>query len=227
VAAETLLSLSITVARKLGDLTDADWQALGNWLRHHTAAGLVAFERGGQYGHGHAQGVVKVYATSPQAVNRSIKQALGWTGQGDTSVCTKKLTGKCLHTYTGMLGYCLKDERALHFKMLRHNVTDAELDEGRDLYLKFGAGNLKKRTQLTPTNLFTKAMVFYSLHSRDDRNAVTIQQIILEMIQSGKYFPSATWVIPFQGRGMSHPRAQALWRMYKAPMSVTVEDVHL
>lgn len=222
-----LLTLSMTAATKLVDISEADWAAVGAFLQQHTAAGLFAYERGGEYGHGHAQGVVKMYATCPQTVNRQLKQALHWTGRTDVSVCVKKLTGRCLHTYTGMLGYCLKDEHSLHFRVHRHNVTNAELDEGRDLYLKYGAGNLSKRTQLTPSNIFTKAQVYYSLHARDDRNTVAIQQLLLEMLQTGKYFPSATWVIPFQGHGMDHARAQALWRMYKAPLSVTATDCHL
>jgi hypothetical protein len=46
------------------------------------------------------------------------------------------------------------------------------------------------------------------------------------MLRTGKYFPGAMWVIPYQGRGMSHERARALWRMIVAPNTVQPEHVH-
>lgn len=67
-------------------------------------------------------------------------------------------------------------------------------------------------------------MVF--LPARCCRNGTNFQRILLEMIQSGKYYPAATWVIPYQGRGMSHERCQALWRMITAPTTVQPEHVH-
>lgn len=142
-------------------------------------------------------------------------------------IMVKKLHEHGLHTYIGMLGYCTKDQRLPHYKVIMHNVTEDELNQGRDEYLKYGAGNLKTRTALTPSSMFTKALVFYSLHAREDRNSCTFQSLLLEMLKTGKYFPTASWVIPFQGRGMSHHRAAALWKMYISPATVTPEDVHL
>lgn len=44
-----LLTLSLTAAKKQGDLSNNEWQKIANWLKLNTAAGLIAFERGGQY----------------------------------------------------------------------------------------------------------------------------------------------------------------------------------
>jgi hypothetical protein len=53
-------------------------------------------------------------------------------------------------------------------------------------YLKYGAGDLKKWTPLTPSSVFAKAALYYQLHARGDRNTVTFQQLLLEMMRTGR-----------------------------------------
>lgn len=42
-------------------------------------------------------------------------------------------------TYTRMLGYVQKDKGQPHFKYVRHNVTDAELTEGKPQFVVYGS----------------------------------------------------------------------------------------
>lgn len=45
-------------------------------------------------------------------------------------------------------------------------------------------------------------------------------------MQSGKYMPAASWVIPCQGSGMDLRRATSFWKMMITPEETTAEDVH-
>lgn len=67
-----------------------------------------------------------------------------------------------------------------------HNITAAEVEVGLSEYLKYGAGSLKKRTALTPRNIFEKAMLFSEMHLRGvPIGAFTFQQTLLEMLRTG------------------------------------------
>jgi hypothetical protein len=222
--------VSITVAFQQQDIPAGIFDKMCEWLSDacpDTLAGVVAVERGGVFGHEHLQGVAKVFASTPQQVNLMIKAAVGWQPLPKGAVVSvRKCTGRGLHTFHGLIGYCFKDEGQPWFKVHCYNVTDDDISQGKEEYLKYGAGDLKKRTPLTPTSIFAKAAVYYQLHARGDRNTITFQQLLLEMMRTGKYFPVATWVIPFQGRGMSHQRAAALWKMYTNPAAVDAHHVH-
>jgi hypothetical protein len=225
-----VLTVSITVAYQQTDIPKEIFDKMKAWLSDDcpdTVAGVVAVERGGVFGHEHLQGVAKVFATTPQQVNIMIKAAVGWQPLPKGAVVSvRKCTGRALHTFHGLIGYCFKDEGQSWFQVHLYNVGDEDIERGKEEYLKYGAGDLKKRTPLTPSSVFAKAAVYYQLHARGDRNTVTFQQLLLEMMRTGKYFPVATWVIPFQGRGMSHQRAAALWKMYTNPAAVEAHHVH-
>ena len=64
----------------------------------------------------------------------------------------RKLRQKRLHQWHVMLGYVTKDHGKEHYKLVFHNVTDDDFETGRQKYLKFGAGELKNRTELTSRN---------------------------------------------------------------------------
>ena len=63
---------SITVASKKEDIKTDVYDRLFTWVQAQAAGGL-ALERGGTYGHLHIQGVAKVFASTPQQVNKQIK----------------------------------------------------------------------------------------------------------------------------------------------------------
>lgn len=47
-----------------------------------------------------------------------VQEHLGWSKNPPAGavVCIKKLTGRGLHTFHGLLGYIMKDEGQAHFK---------------------------------------------------------------------------------------------------------------
>lgn len=107
-----------------------------------------------------------------------------------------------------------------------HNITDVDVQTGKEEYLKFGAGSLKKKTALTPKNVFEKAALFRELHMASHGQAVSFQQLLLEMMRTGMYHPAGSWITPWAGKGMSHARATAMWRMISDPANVQAADVH-
>lgn len=46
------------------------------------------------------------------------------------------------------------------------------------------------------------------------------------MIQTGLFYPSGKWLVPFQGSGMDVGRAAAAWDMLTAPPCCSMQDVH-
>lgn len=67
-----LIIVSITVVNKTQEIERNIYEDLFTWVQSQPAGGL-ALERGGTYGHLHIQGVAKVFAVTPQQVNKMIK----------------------------------------------------------------------------------------------------------------------------------------------------------
>jgi len=74
-----------------------------------------------------------------------------------------------------------------------------EMQEGIDYYSRHGAGPLKTKTALNPHNIFTKATVFHRTKFRSSR-AVGFHHVLLSMLQTGKYYPAATWIMQARPR---------------------------
>jgi len=70
-----------------------------------------------------------------------------------------------------------------------------EIEAGMDEYLRKGAGPLKNKASLTPHNIFHKAAAFHKLSMRAARR-VGLHHVLKAMLQTGKYYPSANWIMP-------------------------------
>lgn len=72
---------------------------------------------------------------------------MGWYFNKDMNterrVVCKVLTNKQLHTFHGMISYCLKDMGSEHFKIYMHNISDDDILEGKTLHAIFGHSDLK------------------------------------------------------------------------------------
>jgi hypothetical protein len=125
-----------------------------------------------------------------------------------------------------MLGYCTKDKGMPHYEAIMHNVTEEELKRGAELYIAHGAGKLKNRTELKPGNLFRKALNFYQfkLNAPGGQRSY-LPSILLDMMRTGKYFPSASFVMPYQGSGMDERRAASMWRCLVDHEAVDEDDI--
>lgn len=63
-----------------------------------------------------------------------VKEAMGWVPTPHGCVVSiRKATGQQLHTYHGLIGYCLKDEGKPWFRVARCNVTDDDFARGKVL----------------------------------------------------------------------------------------------
>ncbi|KAL3690285.1 hypothetical protein R1sor_016594 [Riccia sorocarpa] len=84
------------------------------------ALAMVAVERGDSNLHLHLQSVVSAKTTSIRVFKSDVSKAIGWYTEAPVGslICVKSLTNRGLHTLTGLISYCLKDENEEHFKML-------------------------------------------------------------------------------------------------------------
>ena len=92
-------------------------------------SGLCSTERGGALQRLHFQVVFRILSTSTIVVGKLVEVYLRWDkGEAPSSshVLVKRLSGVGLHTYVGMLGYCIKDKGEDHFEVVHNNITDEE-----------------------------------------------------------------------------------------------------
>ena len=156
---------SITVSLQNRDLDVLFYGArIERFLQKMCVSGLFAVERGGTCKYLHFQGIIRIHVSGTLEVRNLFLKAMGWTGKAHTPpgahLCVKSLAGAKLHTYHGMIGYCLKDEREEHFKLWEKNISDEEKDLGRGDYMLFGKTEDKNRIELNQKNILPKMRAF-------------------------------------------------------------------
>lgn len=62
-----------------------------------------------------------------------VQVCLGWDESHPTDhvVSCRKLKDEGLHTYRGMLGYCMKDNGEVHFEVVYHNVLAKDTNDNK------------------------------------------------------------------------------------------------
>ncbi|KAI5056359.1 hypothetical protein GOP47_0028177, partial [Adiantum capillus-veneris] len=143
--------------------------------------------------------------------------------QGGVVMC-RSMGQVRMHTFTGMVGYCMKDLQKPHLRWFAKGVEAEEIAEVRALHAQYGQGELKHRVALTPVNMFDRAYV-YMENFVADREGMSLPHTLLRMLATGRYYPSATWVVPKSGSRMELGRAMAIWQSMKEPTSVTLDDI--
>ena len=80
----------------------------------------------------------------------------------------KKLVGIGVHTYIGMLRYCLKDKGEDHFEVVHYNVTNEELEAGLEEYVKFGTPFANKKIVIISKNLLERCLCYlhFKMHKQ-------------------------------------------------------------
>ena len=138
----------------------------------------------------------------------------------------KALTCIALHTFLGTVGYVIKDEGTPHFRLISHNVSQQQLEEGKLEYIKHGKGDLKGKVFLDMRNLFQKAKIFRDKKMPNAKSEeVPLVTVITKMLQTGVYMPTANWVVPTAGRGMPLWRAKSLWKSMIAHEAINMDDL--
>ncbi|MCO5600128.1 hypothetical protein L7F22_054236 [Adiantum nelumboides] len=151
--AHRVMEASITISVGGGDIDVGLLACVQTFLESETLAGICSVERGGTLLHLHLQMVVRMWSTSLVAINKMVKNYLGWANApppGGIVIC-RALTQRRLHTLEGIIGYCLKDNGQAHFQVVQHNMTTEQINQGIELYMLHGYDEAKNKVM---TNLF-------------------------------------------------------------------------
>ena len=185
--------------------------------------------------HLHLQGVIRRIVPSGAVNTKDLKFALFAPLDATKAtfkcprvhiVTSTQLTGNKLHTWHGMLGYCQKDKMEPHYQLIQHgDISDEDLSLGCDLFLQYGQGDLKNKSVISVHTIFERCTTFYKLKMQKFFNRPSIQHVLLRMHKTGKYYPTAAWIVPSGGRGMSLDRANAAWLMSVNPDEVKMDHV--
>ncbi|KAL3688685.1 hypothetical protein R1sor_014994 [Riccia sorocarpa] len=217
------MELSITICITGSDLSPQLFPLVDDFLQRECEAGLFAVERGGSLLNLHLQGVIAIICTSALDVKKRITAAIHWDENRPlvAGVCVKKLTNKGIHTFVGMVGYCLKDRKDFHFRVTMKNINDAVQREGMMLFTFFGAADLKNRVELNPSTIMQRALQ-YNKYVSHHPLGTSFRGCIRRMLVRGHYTPSTTWLI---NKEMDKSCMAALWKCYVQPGTITLADV--
>ncbi len=78
----------------------------------------------------------------------------------------KSLKQQGLHTYVGMLSYCLKDSCEFHFQFIERNVIVEGKNVEKMEHIKYGVVTLRNRVPLWQTNVIERTYTWakYKMH---------------------------------------------------------------
>jgi len=192
----------------------------------------ITVEKGEVERHLHLQGVVVLNTTSPKACKISIFRALGYGAKLEKvpqglKISLRSLTQKGLHTPIGIIGYARKDRALLHFKeIVRHNVSDQDLEDGDHQYLLHGkAPEMKKRADLNPFNLLNRMMLYFKYNSKLVADSHDPLGLLLSMVQSGSYNIPLSWIYGGSTHGLDLARFGSVWKCNIMPEDVKIDDL--
>ena len=113
------MEFSVTISVGNDDISMEHLAKVEEFLQKECISGLCSIERGGGMLRLHLQMVCRLFTSSATMVSKKLKYYLGWEDPKKVPtghhILTKALQNQGLHTYTGMLGYCIKDKGKDHF----------------------------------------------------------------------------------------------------------------
>ncbi|KAL2633442.1 hypothetical protein R1flu_004921 [Riccia fluitans] len=220
---EKSFDFSLTIGIPGENVDGKVFDLLVNWLEYRAEMAVLALERGDTFLQLHVQGMVRIKTSSTRILKRKIKEVIGWESNGPVgaSVCLKTLHYTGLHTVIGLIGYCLKDEGAPHFKFYSKNVSEEQKAEGSHMHSIYGASEYKHKLELTPANILDRALQFRKYGVKNPLS-ITFRRCIVEMIRSGQYIPGFRWLTTAK---ISKLRAEWIWHACTSPHSIEVPNV--
>ncbi|KAI5058995.1 hypothetical protein GOP47_0025314 [Adiantum capillus-veneris] len=221
-----LFELSITISVGGVDIDSGLLPVLKEFLEKETIAGMCSIEHGRNVFHLHFQMVVRIMSTSIIAVNKKVKTYLRWDREShvDATVLCRALKKKNMHTFQGMIGYCLKDVGKDHFENVGHNISPDDINKGIELYTLHGEDDLKNKVCLTNTNVLDRAFMYWK-YSLNHPFGHDFLGTFHRMIKSGKYYLSSTWITPYQGRGTEQQEIVVVWKCMAFLSTITYNDI--
>ncbi len=205
---------------------------MDRFLQDRCVSGTVSVERGHSQSNRHLQCIFKVlksvFKTSRafgDSIRRWLQDRKGRNiKQGNELV---RISGvnedEGLHTYVGMRGYVTKDFGEPWFQCALKGVTQAEIDQGREIYVRHGAAH-KNEMLLRPEDMMPRVKMWwrYKLLCPKFQGMVPI---VTDMVKRGHFMFSAQWVIPYRGGAMDEDRANAVCKSMMFPETITRDDV--
>ena len=170
--------------------------------------------------------VVRIESTSVIAVSKKLKTYLGWDTQqppGGMVMC-RKLSNKGLHTFAGMVGYSMKDSDQPHFETTDHNISADDIALKFEQYSLYGKEEGKNRVVLSMTNIMDRVFHWRRFNCKHPL-VVDFERDLYNMVKTGKYYPSPTWVVGGSGRGFEPYRMQSLYRIMVCPADISRVDI--
>ena len=188
------LDVSVTISVGSDDIEVHLLQKVEEFINKECISGLCSIERGGALSRLHLQMVCRLVTSCAAMVSKLIKTYLGWNDVKKAPVghhiLTKTLHNTGLHTFIGMLGYCIKDKGEDHFQCVHKNVTPEQM-EGLEEYIKYGTPFAKNRIVLTHTNLIERAAT-YCRYKMKKQLGSTLPGTLLPMLRFGQFIPFAS-----------------------------------
>ncbi|KAL3692788.1 hypothetical protein R1sor_006439 [Riccia sorocarpa] len=187
-------NISLTLGIACVDVPGEIFDKSQNYMEEKATMAIMAFERGDAHLLLHIQSMFTIKTTSTRKLKEDIRAAVGWkdTAPLGNSLCVRSLKEKGLHTTTGLIGYCLKDEREAHFRLYTKNITERQMEEDRRVHFIYGASKYKNKVQLTPTNVLARALQYRKYRTKSPIS-VSFRNYFKQMIRSGKYMPGLKW----------------------------------
>lgn len=165
-------------------------------------ASVIALERGDMENKLHFKGVIHARAKSSLSFKIVARKYMGWYGIKNMNpvgcVVCKSLTNIGLHTFRGMIGYCLKDTTIEHFDVAMKNILDEDIVDRKTLHSIYGRSDLKCREVLTHKNVIDHMYVWHKYKTKRHMTT-TFMSILTDMVRSGLFMPISSWIIPFNG----------------------------
>jgi hypothetical protein len=131
--------------------------------------------------------VCRIYVSNVIALSKLIKKVLGWDdviiASPEHHVHCKLLKGVRMHTYIGMIGYCLKDQGEEQFQFCHRNVSFEKM-QGVDEYVKYGSCFCKNKVCLTHSNIIEKVATFCKYNMKKKIGSIFLG-VLLKMLKYG------------------------------------------
>ncbi|KAL3677517.1 hypothetical protein R1sor_027465 [Riccia sorocarpa] len=216
-------NISLTLGIAGVDAPGEIFDKLKTYLEEKATMTIMAFERGDAHLLLHIQSMFTIRTTSTRKLKEDIRAAVGWkdTASLGNSLCVRSLKEKGLHTTTGLIGYCLKDEREPHFRLYTKNITEKQMEEGRRVHFIYGASEYKNKVQLTPANVLLCALQYRRYRTKSPIS-VSFRNCFKQMVRSGQYMPGLKWATM---KPMSQLHVERIWQGCVAPETITITDV--
>ncbi|KAL3682488.1 hypothetical protein R1sor_000510 [Riccia sorocarpa] len=120
------MEISLTIGYAGHDVPLEVFEKLKVFLEKEASMAVAALERGDSQLQLHIQAVVSVNTSSVNAFKTDVAAMLGWNVRcpPGASICAKSVKNNGFHTFTGLVGYCLKDEHEAHFVKYVKNMMN-------------------------------------------------------------------------------------------------------